>query len=398
MMNHIQISNKADCTGCRACEQLCPQGCISILADDEGFLSPAVNEDQCIECGVCLRQCPQRQEFRLWQPLSEPVVYAAKLKDRETLHKSSSGGAFSALAQYVLARGGVVFGAVFDEHLVAKHVYSETWEGIAPMRGSKYVQSDTGNTFGQAKHFLDQGRWVLYTGCPCQIAGLHSFLGKQYDTLLAVDLICHGVPSPLLFGKYINWLGTKHKGKLTAYDFRNKDVNGWSVSVKYEGNSNSRPFTRYINQVNWDPYYRGFVERKTLRMCCYECHYACERRVGDITIADYWGLDKAHPDFMDSEGVSLLFTNNLHGARCFDNVRAHLEVHLSDFEKATVMQTNLSMPSGQPSIRKGIYENIRSLSFDKYASRYLSPKGIAFIKLCIPRPIKRVIKSLLGRT
>ena len=196
----IQIKDKSVCCGCSACVQICPKQCISLKEDKEGFLYPTVNHAFCVECGKCEKVCPELHPFEVHEPLK---VYAAKHQDDAVRKVSSSGGIFTLLADMVIDEGGVVFGACFDSDWSVVHDFTETHEGLQAFRGSKYLQSRIGNTYRQAEVFLKAGRKVLFTGTPCQIAGLKKYLHKDYENLLAVDFVCHGVPSPLVWKKYL---------------------------------------------------------------------------------------------------------------------------------------------------------------------------------------------------
>lgn len=212
------------CTGCRACEQLCTKKAIRMVADKEGFLTATIDRNLCVDCGLCAKRCPQNRKDLLHEkPLA---TWAVRLKDKATLFRSASGGAFAGLAAFVISQRGAVFGVKYDEEMRAVHAKAETWEELQPLLSSKYVQSDTGNTFAEVRRLLNEGRLVLYSGTGCQIAALRSFLGKDYDNLMLVDLICHGVPSPLLFSRYLEFLRKKHGTNIDEYDFRDK-CGGW---------------------------------------------------------------------------------------------------------------------------------------------------------------------------
>lgn len=196
----IDILDKKDCCGCSSCVQRCPKQCITLKEDNEGFLYPIVNKEICISCGLCEKVCPVLSQGEPRKPLK---VYAAKNQDEEIRRQSSSGGVFTLLAEQVIREGGVVFGAIFDENWEVKHDFAETIEGLAPFRGSKYVQSRIDDNYKKAERFLNQGRKVLFSGTPCQIAGLKRFLRNEYDNLLTVDFVCHGVPSPGVWRQYL---------------------------------------------------------------------------------------------------------------------------------------------------------------------------------------------------
>lgn len=311
----INITDKHKCCGCTACISVCPKGYISMSEDKEGFLYPVVDSVKCIDCGLCEKVCP------VLHPLkneAEPLVYAAINNDESIRMQSSSGGIFTLLAEYVIDRGGVVFGACFDRDWNVVHDYTETKEGLVRFRGSKYVQSNVGNSFSQVKIFLDAGREVLFSGTPCQVAGLKNYLRKPYPNLLTVDLVCHGVPSPDVWRKYLQetvckaYRIKKNKSAVNICDyisdikFRAKDK-GWkkySFKIEYkDGRIEINPF--YEN-----PYMNIFLSNLSLRPSCYVCPAKLNNVQSDITLADFWGVNKIDPNIDDDKGCGLLFLNN----------------------------------------------------------------------------------------
>lgn len=226
----ICLTDKSQCCGCEACRNVCPKQCITLKEDKEGFLYPEINVTTCIKCGLCERVCPMLlQSNKERMPVA---VYAAKHKDDNIRLVSSSGGAFTFLAEKVIEQGGVVFGARFDENWQVVHDYVETKSELSLFRGSKYVQSRIGNSYQQVQQFLKSGRLVLFTGTSCQILGLKLFLRKQYDNLLAIDVICHGVPSPKVWKKYLNEVAFGHCSQITDISFRNKKMVGIIISYR----------------------------------------------------------------------------------------------------------------------------------------------------------------------
>lgn len=311
----INITDKHKCCGCTACISVCPKGYISMSEDKEGFLYPIVDSVKCIDCGLCEKVCP------VLHPLkneAEPLVYAAINNDESIRMQSSSGGIFTLLAEYVIENGGVVFGACFDRDWNVVHDYTETKEGLVRFRGSKYVQSNVGNSFSQVKIFLDAGREVLFSGTPCQVAGLKNYLRKPYPNLLTVDLVCHGVPSPDVWRKYLQetvckaYRIKKNKSAVNICDyisdikFRAKDK-GWkkySFKIEYkDGRIEINPF--YEN-----PYMNIFLSNLSLRPSCYVCPAKLNNVQSDITLADFWGVNKIDPNIDDDKGCGLLFLNN----------------------------------------------------------------------------------------
>ena len=292
----IEIKNKSQCCGCAACVQRCPRLCISLKEDKEGFLYPVVDKENCIDCGLCEKVCPELNVAQERVPLN---VYAVKHKDEEIRMKSSSGGVFTLLAEQIIDEGGVVFGARFDEYWEVMHDYTETKDGLAAFRGSKYVQSKIGNTYQQAEVFLKQGRKVMFTGTPCQIAGLKRFLRKEYRNLLAVDLVCHGVPSPRVWRMYLKEISRGEN--ITEVNFRSKDV-GWKkykVVVNGKDNLINEPF--YENA-----FMQAFLRNFILRPSCYQCLAKSGKSGADVTIGDFWGIENVLPEFDDDKGCGLI--------------------------------------------------------------------------------------------
>ena len=305
----IDVVDKSKCCGCAACAQRCPKQCITMLQDKEGFLYPTVDAVKCIDCGLCEKVCPviNARKERLPQK-----VYAAKNHDEEIRRQSSSGGIFTILAETTINAGGVVFGVMFNENWEVLHSYTETVEGLAAFRGSKYVQSVIGNSYKQAEAFLKQGREVLFSGTPCQIAGLKRYLRKEYDNLLTVECVCHGVPSPLVWHEYLNDIKTKNDtDKILDVKFRVKS-SGWkkySVSLKYsnkQGTCQDDSILYYKNH-----YMQAFLSDFILRPSCYSCPAKAGRSGTDIALADFWGIEKLMLQFDDDKGCSLVLDYTL---------------------------------------------------------------------------------------
>lgn len=295
----IHITDKPQCCGCNACVQACPKQCIQMYEDDEGFLYPRVDTTRCIDCGKCEKVCPVINQAAPQRPLK---VYAAIHPDEAVRHQSSSGGIFTLLAEQTIKDGGVVFGARFDDEWQVVHDYTDTLAGLSAFRGSKYVQSRIGNTYRQAEDFLKQGRKVLFTGTPCQIAGLKRYLHKEYDNLLAVEVICHGAPSPLIWKKHLQEVSQGER--ITNINFRDK-VSGWKTySITVQGNQGNIHQTPYPK----DSFMRGFLSDIYLRPSCYACPAKSGKSGADITLGDFWGIDKISPSIDDNNGCSLVMT------------------------------------------------------------------------------------------
>lgn len=344
----IRISDKKDCCGCAACVQRCPKYCISLEEDTEGFLYPKVDTKNCINCGLCEKVCP-------WQNRLErkPLMKVLAVKNHNEVERmaSSSGGVFIALAKEVLSKGGVVFGAAFDENWEVRHTYAETLEAVKPMMGSKYLQSRIENSYQDAEEFLKEGRHVLFTGTPCQIAGLHRFLRKEYPNLLSVDILCHGVPSPGVWRRYLHEeFDIPSKGDISArksdpskpiitdIEFRDKTMHGWRDFCFIVRGNTSRSGTMSVllsDTHNENPFMRGFLSDVYLRPSCYQCK--CKNGIShsDLTIADYWAIDLSMPDFNDDKGIGLVLVNTEKGKDVFD--RLDMEIRSSNLADAKPM-------------------------------------------------------------
>ena len=348
----IKITDKKDCCGCAACVQRCPKQCISLQEDGEGFLYPVVDESLCVGCGLCEKVCPI-----INRPEKLPVkeVLAVKNRNEDERMASSSGGVFVALAKKVIDQGGVVFGAVFDENWEVKHTYAESMGGVRPMMGSKYVQSRIGDTFRQAEKFLKDGRKVLFTGSPCQITALHNYLRKDYPNLLSVDFLCHGVPSPGVWRRYLDEVfdrsarraaagkntvlssSLKSLPVITGIEFRDKTLHGWqkySFVVRGASASKADKNSVLLSDIHYDnPFMKGFLRNVYLRPSCYRCK--CKNGVShsDLTIGDFWGIDRISKEFDDDKGVSMLLIFSDKGESVIQSIEMDKEVFSLDTAK-----------------------------------------------------------------
>lgn len=305
-----QLASHNDCTGCMACYNACPKQAIRIEKDHEGFLMPCVDKTQCIGCKLCEKSCPIVSPV-VEQGEKTPKVYAAW--HQEDRRKSSSGGAFSAFVRKTLENGGVVYGAAFDEKLHLRHIEVADIKGLEALRGSKYLQSEIGDIYRKVKVRLVEGRNVLFCGTPCQVAGLRAYLRKPYAHLLTIDLACHGVPSEAVFHSYLkkleNRLGFAEKGlNIKNYEFRRRD--GWGLAPSISTMSSCQSLYG-VDAL----YMEAFNESAIFRGSCYHCPFAKIPRIGDITLADFWGIGRHGKPFKHSttKGVSLIICNSKQG-------------------------------------------------------------------------------------
>lgn len=382
-----EIVKKEDCCGCHACFNACPKGAITMEEDDKGFRYPKIDSKKCIGCGLCKRVCPVLKNTML---KTETKAYACYNLNEQERRDSSSGGIFVLLAKEVLRRNGVVFGAAFDDNFVVKHIKITTEKDLIKLMGSKYVQSTIGTTYREVKDFLNKGVTVLYTGTPCQIEGLKSFLGKDYPQLYTQDIICHGVPSPKVWEKYMAYRIKKDKEIPTGISFRNKDQ-GWVLfNMKFFYNKKI-----YCKNQTQDLFLRTFLRNICLRDSCYHCHFKKKSRISDITLADYWGVQHIHKDFFDNKGTSLVLVNSVKGKELFDAIRKQMVCIETNFEQA--LQYNSAMISSvkPDKNRDFFFEDLDKLEFDELAKKYVKRKSL-FSR--VVRKCRNVVRKAINKT
>lgn len=314
---HPILCNKKDCTGCATCAQICPQGAINMVKDEKGFLYPQIDSAKCIDCLLCEKKCPINELERTTNP--SPTVYACWHKNMDIRLKSSSGGVFSAIAEYILKNGGIVWGAAYSENLILTYQYIENIEDLDKLRRSKYVQAEVNDSFKLIKEQLESGRTILFTGTSCHIRGLYSYLPKKlHEHLITIDFICHGVPSPSVFRKYINWLEKKYNDKLIDFNFRDKQY-GWDNGVLTVGHFQNKGKKIFMNDEN--SYFYGMLHDMFIRPCCHECQSNGLQRESDFTIADFWGIGRKQKFDYEHErnyGISLLALNSEKAHKTYD--------------------------------------------------------------------------------
>lgn len=364
-MNNVSLVTHDICSGCGTCASICPKACVSMVADGEGFAFPSVDSQKCIECGACLKRCPvANKESSGNNPLESMILQD---KDFESLENSTSGGAFACIARNVLKQGGVVFGAAYDESLNVSHIAVTDIADLPKLQGSKYVSSDLKDSYKRVKAYLKDGRRVLFSGTPCQVAGLKSFLGDDPEMLLTVDLVCHGVPSQKLFRKYIQWLEEKKHSSIKTYVFRSKKFFGWSLGGECSDGKKS-----YAINPDCDPYYAAFLRGETFRKSCYSCKFANMNRQGDFTVGDFWGFynAKGTVSFASQKGMSLLLVNSSKGLETLKRLENEANAVPMDLDVTCSGNWNLYHPSVFKPVRDEIYANI-DLPFDELQKKFL---------------------------
>ena len=316
MDKEIVITEKI-CTGCHACFSICPKRAIEMKPDERGFLQPVINYDLCVGCKLCQKTCPLNTAAM--KRAGDPIAYAAYSLNDENHRNSSSGGIFSLLASEILREGGTVYGAAFSEDLRVEH--KRITKDIRPLQTSKYVQSRIGDMFSCVEQDIRNGKKVLFSGTPCQIGGLYSYLREQkIDTgnLLTVDLICHGVPSPLLWEKHLNSISSGRKPVFANFRDKRLSWGGYSLTCRFDNG------TEYSVEAGQDAYMQGFFANMTLRESCYTCQFKSVSRLADITLADYWGVEKYTPEMLDSNGTSAVMVHTLKGQQLYSKIKGQM--------------------------------------------------------------------------
>lgn len=387
----IQIFDKSTCSGCHACVSACRQNAIEMAADEEGFLYPKIDKSICTNCGACETMC---QAIRPIYKQRTPIAYACWNRDEFIKESSSSGGVFYAVAKWIISQGGVVFGAAFNDNLELRHISIESVDRIPLMQGSKYLQSVIGDAFKRAKDFLDDGRYVLFTGTPCQIDGLLHYLRKDYERLYTQDIICHGVPSPEVWKKYLEYQthrfnSTLSKDKLPSFRQKTEGWKRYSVSLNFEND------VKYSVYHREDCYMRAFLKNLSLRPSCFECRSKTKSRNSDITLADFWGIENVEPEMFNDKGVSLVLANSDKGKKLFDAVKEDLIFREVDFEAAVSHNTSAFRSAPRPENREAFFNRFRNEPFDLLVNE-LSPQPVPS-KLTFIQRLRRKARIMLAK-
>lgn len=343
-------TDKNTCCGCGACSNICPKKAITMQEDEKGFIYPKIDESKCIKCGLCLKTCAYKNRETKTKVIN---AYAAVCTDNDMLLKSASGGVFATIALNIIRQGGVVFGCSMEKDLEGRlepqHIKITKIEELVKLQGSKYVQSNTKNIYLQVKEELQNNKKVLFSGTPCQVAALKSFIGNnKIDNLYTIDIICHGIPSSRMFKDYVKYVEDKKHIKITNFTFREKSKGkGYFSKIEYIKKGKNKSIIRPAINVS---YFQMFLKSINIRENCYACPYANSSRVGDITLGDYWGIDKEHPDDLkkndikSSKGVSCIMVNNEKGQNLINDYATSLVKIDSKLEKVQKHNGQLKSP------------------------------------------------------
>jgi len=375
---YLITHDKTECCGCSACEQVCGHGALKMEADKDGFIFPVKNLDKCTDCGLCEKVCPYVHLGENQQ--DEPTVYAAYSKSVAERQKSSSGAMFFMIAKYVIEQGGIVYGSTLDKEMQVHHVSAESLDELQKLRGSKYVQSRMNDTYREIRNHLRNGRLVYFSGVGCSVAGLKSFLMKDYPNLITSDIVCHGTPNQKLFDEHIAYLENKHHGKVVDYQFRDNALWGGCESVTIVTDSQTRKTYR-LPSYSLSPYLYSFMYAMTYRDSCYECPFASVPRQGNITLADFWGVTKYLPELDSSRGVSLVLVNSEKGREILNKIQPEIMLADSTLSNAAAENHNLIAHTVKPEIRNHIFEDIKNDGYAKIAETIFRPANYTKLRL-----------------
>ncbi|MBR2924112.1 MAG: Coenzyme F420 hydrogenase/dehydrogenase, beta subunit C-terminal domain [Clostridia bacterium] len=389
MIDYINSKDQSRCCGCRACEQVCPKGALAMKPNDEGFLYPDLDTVKCIHCGLCDKVCPMMNRPEGVTPKS---IYAVQHNRDEVLENSSSGGVFRLLADYVIEQGGCVVGCVWSEGNSPILTIAETHDALKPMQGSKYLSSDTTVVYKKVKGLLENGKLVLFTGAPCQCAGLLTYLRKSYENLYTADFLCHGMPSQQIFDAYLGSIEKRRKGKVSDIKFRDKSRRGWGYCFSYFCNGK-----KYADVGMTNPYTFGFVSGYLNRYSCYSCLFTGEKRFTDFTFCDYWGYFDYGIGVDGSKGISAVSVNTERAVRLQQTLADQAtwiptKIDHVAAENPSILYEEYCVP---PEIRRKIYRLVDQEGWEQIEKQYLRMKHYHLKKLwyMLPVDIARALKQ-----
>lgn len=383
----IQIQDKKDCCGCNACGDICPKDAITFKIDIEGFWYPEVNNSKCINCGLCEKVCPIINVEELKKnDFETPICYAAHHKNLEVRFDSTSGGVFSAMAEEIYKKGGYVGGAIYNEDWSASHFISNNKEDLKRLRSSKYLQSNAEGFYTKVKEVVVTGAPVLVCGTPCQMAALRRFLKNDYDNLIIVDFICHSVASPKAHRKYFDYLEEKEGSRVVYFKAKNKEL-GWRNLTKKSIFANGKS---YYGVKGQDLYSRAYHSNMIDRLSCYHCQFKGYPRIADITLADFWGVEKVAKQLDNNTGTSAILVNSSKGADFIQKVSKRLITQEVKIEDIQPFNRALVHSSIKPDYnRNDFFKDLETMSFDKLGDKYFPIKEPSYKLL-------RTIKSIAG--
>lgn len=373
--------SKQNCCGCSACSISCPYHCIEMKYDSEGFLYPVTDIDKCISCGLCDEVCPFEQKTKI---VDEPIAMGAFCKDREIRYNSSSGGIFSIIARYTINHGGLVCGVIYDTvEQKAKHVLIDNIQDIKKLQGSKYIQSELNDVFVEIRMALKTGRLVVFSGTSCQVAGLKSYLRKEYDNLIMVEVICHGVPSTLLWHKYVDYVEKKEKKKIDLVRFRSKKYSWTDFGIDTMFKSQDHKFEFSFE----NPFFRLFNSNLCLRPSCYKCKVKGLNTKADISLGDFWHIEEINPKLNDGKGLSLVLLCTAKGKKMLEQISKEIQVinEPINYKEACKYNPAIDKSMQMSAKREIFFEDMLKMDFIRLSNKYS------------PQSLKIVLKGMLLR-
>lgn len=378
----IEIKDKSRCCGCSACMSVCPKNAIEMKEDSEGFLYPEVDKDKCIDCGLCEKVCPIKNAK---ENKKEKHAFIFQHKDDDVRRQSTSGGAFTAIAEYVIKNNGIVFGVAFDSEYNVVHTSVNNKDDLYKFRNSKYVQSDKKETYKETKRYLDNEKLVLYSGTSCEIEGLKRYLGKEYENLITVDVVCRAVPSPLVWKKYLKLKQQQCKDIKSIY-FRDKYY-GYKYSNLSIYNKNNDKKQEYHSGVESDPYLRAFFSNICDRPSCYNCKFKKENRESDITIWDCFEVEKYDKSFDDDKGTSRIMTNSSKGLKIINELAKSNNCKEIEVDRAINGFLAMHQPVKENSKRKEFFDDLQKLEGEKLFQKYFPDT----LKIKLERKARKIL-------
>lgn len=390
------ICEKTKCFGCTACQNICPKQAITMQEDERGFKYPKIQEDKCIDCGLCKKVCPYYDVEKIKN--NKTIAIAVKNKNEDIRIKSTSGGVFSEIAEYAIKNNGIVYAATFNEELEVIHKELTNIEDIPKFRGSKYVQSNVEGVVEKIEEDQEKYKKVIFIGTPCQVAGVKKYLEskRKLENVILIDLICHGVPSPKVWREHIKILN--RKGEVKNFYFRTK-IKGWHRNKqKVEYNTGRNDYKSPLSQAYNELYFTEKISRKS----CYQCPFTDIRRVSDITIGDFWGVERKYPEFDDNKGVSLILINTEKGEKIINDIKNKLII--KEVKNEHVMQPQLKYPVKEPENNDKFWKEYEEKGhlyiLKKYTNMNIKKRIINNTKILImkitPRKVKDIIKNKLN--
>lgn len=397
------FTTKSNCCGCEACANICPQHAIDMVEDEYGYKYPQINHEKCIGCGLCKKTCAYQNECEFNENNS---AYAGVTENEELLMKSASGGVFAQIATNIIKQNGIVYGCSLEKEsgkLTPKHIRIDNLEELKKLQGSKYVQSDMNDTYIKVKEDLYLDKTVLFSGTPCQVSALKKYIGKKNNgKLYTIEIICHGVPNKRMFQDYVDYIEVRNNIKVKKFIFRSKEKNknnqykAMYTYIDKNGKEKSKKIASYICS-----YYKLFLNSEIFRESCYSCKYARSERVADITIGDFWGIEKEHPEYLkdnggdlnEKNGISCILVNNEFGKEILEKYCNNINIKESNFEKAASQNKQLNHPSLKSRNREEILEIFREYGYKGIDSWYFKKIGKKIILYYVWDKIPKKIRK-----